>query len=131
MSTVLTFPEGLTRLLLRLHREYTGPAGIPLVVTENGAAFDDVPDESGFVDDSGTRLAYLRDHVAALHAAIEQGADVRGYLQWSLMDNFEWAWGYGPRFGLVRVDYETQRRTPKASGLWYADVARTGRVELP
>ena len=124
-------PEGLTRLLLRLHREYTGPAGIPLVVTENGAAFNDVPDETGFVDDSGTRLAYLRDHVAALHAAIEQGADVRGYLQWSLMDNFEWAWGYGPRFGLVRVDYETQRRTPKASGLWYADVARTGRVELP
>ncbi|MGM0386128.1 MAG: GH1 family beta-glucosidase [Actinomycetota bacterium] len=124
-------PEGLTRLLLHLHREYTGPAGIPLVVTENGAAFDDVPDADGYVDDSADRLAYARDHLAALHSAIEQGADVRGYLLWSFMDNFEWAWGYGPRFGLVRVDYETQRRTPKASARWYAHVARSGRVELP
>jgi len=124
-------PEALTRHLVRLQREYTGPAGIPLVVTENGAAFDDVPDETGFVDDSADRLAFVRDHLAALHAAIEQGADVRGYLLWSFMDNFEWAWGYGPRFGLVRVDYETQRRTPKASARWYAEVARTHTVELP
>ena len=124
-------PDGLTRLLVRLHREYTGPAGIPLVVTENGAAFDDVPDAHGFVDDSADRLAYIRDHLAAVHAAIDQGADVRGYLAWSLLDNFEWAWGYAKRFGIVRVDYDTQRRTPKASARWYADVARTGRVTLP
>ncbi|MFP5415637.1 MAG: GH1 family beta-glucosidase [Actinomycetes bacterium] len=124
-------PEGLTRLLTRLHREYTGPAGVPLFVTENGAAFDDVPDADGFVDDSDTRLAYVRDHLAALHAALEQGADVRGYLVWSLLDNFEWAWGYEKRFGIVRVDYDTQVRTPKASARWFAEVARTGRITLP
>jgi len=123
-------PEGLHRLLLRLHADYTGPAGIPLVITENGAAFDDVPDPTGHVDDSADRLAYIRDHLAAVHAAIQDGADVRGYLVWSLMDNFEWAWGYAKRFGIVHVDYETQVRTPKASARWFADVARSNSVPL-
>lgn len=122
-------PEGLTRLLLRLQRDYTGPAGIPLVITENGAAFDDVAGPDGSIVDAD-RIAYVRDHLAAVHAAIEQGADVRGYLLWSLLDNFEWAYGYAKRFGIVAVDADTLARTPKASAHWYADVARTGRVTL-
>ncbi len=121
-------PDDLRELLVRLHRDYTGPAGIPLVVTENGAAYDDVPDGSGFVDDSGDRLAYIRDHLVAVHQAIEQGADVAGYLVWSLLDNFEWALGYTKRFGIVRVDFETQERTPKASALWYRDVMAANAV---
>ena len=120
-------PEGLTRLLVRLHKDYTGPAGVTLYITENGAAFDDVPDENGFVDDA-ERLAFIDVHLRAVRAAIDLGADVRGYFAWSLMDNFEWAWGYHQRFGIVRVDYDTQVRTPKASGLWYAQVAQHNAV---
>ena len=121
-------PEGLERLLLRLQEHYTGPAGIPMVITENGAAYDDAPDDSGFVDDSGDRLAFIDAHLRATHRAMEKGADVRGYLVWSLMDNFEWAFGYDKRFGIVRVDYPTQRRIPKASALWYSQVAASHRV---
>ncbi|MEE1622322.1 glycoside hydrolase family 1 protein [Zafaria sp. Z1313] len=121
-------PEGLTRLLLRLHREYTGPASVPIVITENGAAYDDVPGTDGTVDDSATRLAYVDAHLRAVHRAIGEGVDVRGYLLWSLLDNFEWAFGYSKRFGMVHVDYETLERTPKASARWYAQVARTGVV---
>ena len=96
-----------------------------LVITENGAAFDDVADADGFVDDTADRLAYLKGHLTAVHEAMEAGADVRGYLAWSLLDNFEWAFGYAKRFGIVRVD-EDQRRTPKASARWFAEVARLG-----
>ena len=115
-------PEGLRRLLNRVQEEYTGPAGIPVFITENGAAYDDAPDGSGFVDDQD-RLRVFDAHLRAVKDAVDDGVDVRGYLAWSLMDNFEWAWGYHQRFGLVRVDYETQRRTPKASARWYASVA--------
>lgn len=110
----------------RLH----GPAGIPLVITENGAAYDDAPDETGFVDDSGDRLAYIRGHLAAVHEAIAEGANVVGYLEWSLMDNFEWAFGFTKRFGIVRVDYDTQARTPKASALWYRDVMKNNAFDI-
>ena len=120
-------PEGLFRLLTRLQREYTGPAGIPIYMTENGAAYPDVPDADGFVDDQD-RLAYFDAHLRAVREAIDAGADVRGYLAWSLLDNFEWAYGYHQRFGLVRVDYETLARIPKASGLWYAQVAASNAV---
>ncbi len=120
-------PEGLRRLLNRLQRDYTGPAGIPIYITENGAAFDDVPDAEGFVDDRA-RLAFFDAHLRALHESLADGVDVRGYFAWSLLDNFEWAFGYHQRFGLVRVDYETQRRTPKASGLWYARVAASNAL---
>jgi beta-glucosidase len=110
-------PWGLSDLLLRLHRDYPGT---PLMVTENGAAFADrVVD--GRVDDQD-RLEYLRGHFAAAHDAISRGVDLRGYLVWSLLDNFEWAYGYDKRFGIVHVDFATQRRTPKASALWYAQV---------
>ncbi len=117
-------PEGLTRLLLRLHEEHPD---LPLAVTENGAAYDDVVGPDGTVDDPD-RLAYIADHLRAVHAAREAGADVRGYFAWSLLDNFEWAEGYAKRFGLVHVDYASQRRTPKASARWYAEVCRTGIV---
>ncbi len=123
-------PDGLRRLLVRIHEEYTGPAGIPVYVTENGAAYDDVPDGSGFVDDQD-RLAYFDSHLRAVRAAIDDGADVRGYLAWSFLDNFEWAWGYHQRFGLVRVDYDTQQRTPKASALWYARAAAANALRTP
>jgi beta-glucosidase len=116
-------PEGFTQLLVRLSKEYPG---IPLVITENGAAFDDLPDPSGFVADHD-RTAYLSAHIAAVAAARQQGADVRGYFAWSLMDNFEWSYGYAKRFGLVHVDYETQVRTPKQSALWYRDTVRKVR----
>jgi beta-glucosidase len=110
-------PERFTRLLVRLHRDYPG---LPLVVTENGAAFDDEADGSGWVQDDD-RTEYLATHIAAVADAIAQGADVRGYFAWSLMDNFEWAEGYAKRFGIVHVDYDTQERTPKQSALWFRD----------
>ena len=120
-------PPALHELLVRLQRDYTGPAGTRLYVTENGAAMPDVPDEEGFVDDQD-RIAYLEGHLRAVHGAITEGADVRGYFVWSLLDNYEWAFGYTKRFGIVRVDYDTQRRIPKASAHWYADVARSGSI---
>ncbi|UFU07053.1 glycoside hydrolase family 1 protein [Ruania halotolerans] len=120
-------PEGLTRLLTRLQRDYSGPRGTAMFVTENGAAYPDVVGPDGSVDDQD-RIGYLDAHLRAVAAAIEDGADVRGYFAWSLLDNFEWALGYSKRFGLVRVDYETQERTVKASGRWYARVARTNHL---
>lgn len=118
---------GLSDLLLRLHKDYTGPLGVRLCVTENGAAADDVPDESGHVDDP-ERLRYLDGHLRAVQDSIARGADVSGYFVWSLLDNFEWAWGYTKRFGIVHVDYDTQRRTPKSSARWYARVAGSGQI---
>jgi beta-glucosidase len=115
-------PSRLTQLLVRLHRDYPG---LPMVITENGAAFDDQADESGYVRDDD-RTEYLAAHIAAVADARAQGADVRGYFAWSLMDNFEWAEGYAKRFGIVHVDYATQQRTPKQSALWFRDaIART------
>jgi beta-glucosidase len=118
-------PERLTQLLVRLHRDYPG---LPLVITENGAAFNDQADESGYVRDDD-RTEYLAEHIAAVAAARAQGADVRGYFAWSLMDNFEWAEGYAKRFGIVHVDYRTQKRTAKQSALWFRDnIARSRGV---
>ncbi|WP_223693489.1 glycoside hydrolase family 1 protein [Leifsonia poae] len=110
-------PEGLHRLLVRLGDDY--PTLPPLYVTENGAAYDDELDADGRVPDAD-REAYIVAHLAAVQAAIADGADVRGYFVWSLLDNFEWAWGYEKRFGIVRVDYQTQQRTVKQSGHTYA-----------
>jgi beta-glucosidase len=117
-------PSGLYDLLTRISREHPR---LPLLVTENGAAFDDYVNPEGEVRDP-ERIAYLRAHLAAVHAAIADGADVRGYFLWSLMDNFEWAYGYGKRFGAVYVDYATQRRIPKSSARWYAEAIRRGAV---
>lgn len=120
-------PEGLERLLGWLHRTYTGPAGTALVITENGAAYDDHVLPGRPIEDP-ERIDYLRRHLLAVHRAIADGADVRGYLLWSLIDNFEWAFGYTKKFGIVAVDDQLRRR-PKASARWYETVARTGVVE--
>ncbi|WP_448624782.1 GH1 family beta-glucosidase [Geodermatophilus sp. URMC 64] len=111
---------GLPEMLGRLHREY---GGLPLYVTENGAAYEDEVTPDGAVHDP-ERTAYLAAHVDGCARAIAAGVPLRGYFVWSLMDNFEWAHGYGKRFGLVHVDYRTQRRRPKDSGLWYAGLIR-------
>jgi beta-glucosidase len=118
-------PASLTELLLRLHREFPG---LPLYITENGAAFPDELTADGRVHDE-QRIDYLRGHLAAVHAAIAAGVDVRGYYLWSLLDNFEWAYGYGKRFGVVYVDYPTQRRIPKDSARWYAEVIARNSVD--
>jgi beta-glucosidase len=111
-------PEGLTELLVELHERYPS---LPLAVTENGAAFADEVAPDGRVHDD-LRVAYLHDHIDAVGAAMDAGADVRGYFVWSLMDNFEWAYGYDRRFGIIRVDYATCERTLKDSALWYRDL---------
>jgi beta-glucosidase len=110
-------PAQLTDLLLRVHREY----GLPLVVTENGIAGHDAVAPDGRVPDV-ERIDYLRDHLGAVLDAVDGGADVRGYYEWTLLDNFEWAWGYDKRFGVVHVDFADQTRTPKDSAHWFADV---------
>jgi beta-glucosidase len=112
--------QGLHDVLTRVHREY--PA-IPLFVTENGAAFPDEPALDGTVADPD-RVAYLDSHFRAAHRAIADGVDLRGYFVWTLMDNFEWGHGYTKRFGLVHIDYDTLKRTPKDSARWYAGVTR-------
>ncbi|WP_341956309.1 GH1 family beta-glucosidase [Microbacterium sp. LWH13-1.2] len=117
-------PEGLTRLLQRVWTEYAEPAGVVLYMTENGAAYDDV----AVVEDGETRVhdddrtEFLRLHLGAVLDAAEAGVDVRGYFYWSMFDNFEWAWGYDKRFGIVRVDYDTQERSLKDSGREYARI---------
>ncbi len=113
-------PEGFTELLVRLNSDY--PNLPPLYITENGCAYDD-PVIDGRVEDS-RRIDYLDRHLQALHAAIEAGVDVRGYYQWSLMDNFEWALGFDKRFGLVHVDFDTLDRTPRDSAFWYREVIK-------
>jgi beta-glucosidase len=109
---------GLHDLLLRVHRDY---AGLPMIVTENGAAFDDYVDPTGVVHDE-LRIEYLQQHLAAVSRALNDGARVRGYFLWSLLDNFEWAYGYSKRFGIVHVDFGTQRRVWKDSARWYQKV---------
>lgn len=118
-------PRGLRELLLRVAAERPG---LELMVTENGAAYPDEPGPDGRVADP-ERIAYLRDHLAAVHEAISAGAPVTGYYVWSLLDNFEWSYGYSKRFGIVAVDYATQRRTPKDSAWFYAATARANAVE--
>ncbi len=119
-------PDGLVNILRRLKAACTD---LPLYVTENGAAFDDYVDPEGGVDDE-ERVAFLEAHLQAAAEAIADGVDLRGYFVWSLMDNFEWADGYGKRFGIVFVDYRTQDRIPKASARWYREViARNGLTD--
>jgi len=113
-------PAGLTELLTTLADRY-GDRLPPVYITENGCSVDDQPDPDGAVDDQ-PRISYLDGHIRAVADAITAGVDVRGYLVWTLMDNFEWAEGYHQRFGLVHVDFDTQQRTPKASFAWYRDL---------
>jgi beta-glucosidase len=111
-------PEGFTELLVRLHTDY--PNMPPIYITENGCAYDDPVVEGRCADPR--RIEYLDLHLRAIKDAIDEGVDVRGYYQWSLMDNFEWALGYAKRFGLIHVDFETLERTPRDSAHWYRQV---------
>lgn len=113
------FPQGLTDTLLWLKNRY---GNLPLYITENGSAFFDPPQVEGELLEDPLRVDYLRKHVKAVHEAIRQGVDVRGYFAWSLLDNFEWALGYSKRFGLIHVNYATQKRTFKASARLYSQV---------
>jgi beta-glucosidase len=117
-------PGSLEALLLRLHEEYDGP---PIVICENGAAFDDVVDADGRIDDP-ERRDFIDAHVRAVGRAIAADVDVRGYFVWTLLDNFEWARGYAKRFGIVYVDHDTQVRTVKTSGAWYRELIRSNRT---
>ena len=116
-------PDGLRRVLTRIAREY---GDVAIAITENGASYDDPPATNGRVGDP-QRTAYLKSHLAALRAAVEDGVRVERYFVWSLLDNFEWEWGYDKRFGIVHVDFGTQRRTPKDSALWYRDYIAQAR----
>ena len=117
-------PDGLYDLLLEFKHLYGNPA---VFIAENGAAYDDVVTPDGAVHDA-ERVAFLRDHVAAVGRALAEGCNVKGYLVWSLLDNFEWAEGLSKRFGIVRVDYDTLQRIPKDSYHWFAETIRAGRV---
>ncbi|MFZ2989509.1 family 1 glycosylhydrolase, partial [Ideonella sp.] len=118
------YPEGLTELLLRLKRDYAVP---PLCITENGGAFKDEL-QDGRVDDHA-RTDYLVRHIAAVAEAMRQGVTMKGYMVWSLLDNFEWASGYEKRFGIVHVDYASQARTLKDSALWYRSFLQDQRQQ--
>lgn len=117
-------PDGLYRLLMEVAQRYPG---LELMITENGAGFDDEVVDARVHDIR--RVDYLRGHLGAVERAIADGANVTGYFLWSLLDNFEWSWGYSKTFGMVHVDYETQQRTPKDSAYWYRDLSRTHDLE--
>jgi beta-glucosidase len=119
------YAPGLYDLLLRLQRDYAVPN---IFISENGAAMSDELG-NGRIHDT-RRIEYLREHMVQTHRAIQAGVPVRGYLVWSLLDNFEWAYGYSMRFGLVYVDFKTQQRIIKDSGLWYAEVIRQNGVAV-
>jgi beta-glucosidase len=118
-------PHTLTELLVDVRRDFPD---VPLVITENGCACADTRSADGRVHDPD-RISYLAQHLTAVHRAIEAGVDVRGYYVWSLLDNFEWAWGYSKRFGIIFVDYETQERVPKDSAQWFRDVIARNAVD--
>jgi beta-glucosidase len=120
------YPPGLTDTLVWVKERY---GDLPLYVTENGAAFYDPPTADGEVQDP-LRVDYLRTHLRAAHAAIARGVDLRGYFAWSLLDNLEWSLGFAKRFGIVHVDFETLKRTPKTSARFYAEVIRTNGGNL-
>lgn len=121
------FPPGLTETLVRIKHRYGNP---PVYITENGAAFYDPPAVEGAVLEDPLRVDYLRTHLRAIHDAMAQGVDVRGYYAWSLFDNLEWAYGFSKRFGLLHVNYQTLQRTPKASAHFYARVIETRGAAL-
>jgi len=118
-------PKGLYNLLTRLHREYTDG---PIYITENGYPLRDDQRQGEDLLDDQPRIDYIRDHLIAAWRAMREGVPLKGYFVWTLMDNFEWAEGYGPRFGIVRTNYETLERTPKRSAYWYRDVIARNAV---
>ena len=121
------FPKGLTDVLVWIKSRY---GDIPQYVTENGSAWPDPPHATDGKIEDPLRIAYLRDHLEAVNAAIRQGVNVRGYFAWSLFDNFEWSFGYSKRFGIVHVNYDTQERTIKDSGKYYSRIIATNGATL-
>ena len=121
------YPQGLTDILNWVRERYGNP---PVYITENGSAFYDPPTAEGGRLDDPLRVDYLRKHLKAVHAAIQNGCDVRGYFAWSLLDNLEWSHGFSKRFGIVHVDFVNQTRTPKASALLYAKVIASNGCAL-
>lgn len=119
------YPAGIYEILRRVHDEYNVST---IYITENGAALADEADKNGQVNDR-RRIKYLKDHFLQTHRAIEDGVGLSGYFVWSLLDNFEWAYGFSKRFGLIYVDYPTQKRIIKASGLWYKKVIEKNGIE--
>jgi beta-glucosidase len=120
------YPQGFYEQLLELKNDYGNPR---VYITENGAAFKDVVNPKGVVDDQD-RIRYLEQYLEAVYRAKSEGAKVEGYFIWSLTDNFEWAEGYAKRFGIVHMDYATQKRTPKASYYWYQKAIREGGFNI-
>ncbi|MCH8993548.1 MAG: beta-glucosidase [Chloroflexi bacterium] len=118
------YPEAIHDVIMRIWRDYE----LPIYITENGCSYGDGPDEHGVVDDQ-RRISFLQRYIAQVGRAIDEGADVRGYYLWSLMDNFEWGMGYSQRFGITHVDYPTQKRTIKQSGYWYRDAISANGYE--
>ena len=122
---VVIDPSGLSDVLHSLRDKY---GDVPIVVTENGAAFDDEKDEHGKIHDP-KRIQYLRAHLRSLQDAIAAGCDVRGYFVWTFLDSWEWTDGYDPRYGLVYLDLDTKERIPKSSFSWYSGVIRSGKLQ--
>jgi beta-glucosidase len=118
------YPEAIHDVITRCWNDYKKP----IYITENGCSYGDGPDANGVVNDT-RRISFLQRYIGQVGKAIEEGADVRGYYHWSSMDNFEWTFGYSQRFGLIHVDFETQKRTIKQSGHWYQDVIKNSGYE--
>jgi beta-glucosidase len=118
------WPDGFYQLLMRISRDYNNPI---IEVTENGCSYGDTPDEHGRVADQ-RRIDFFRGYLGAVGHAIKDGANIRGYHAWSLLDNFEWAESYTQRFGFTFVDFHNQKRTIKDSGLWYGKLAASGKL---
>ena len=118
------YPEAIHQAIVRIWKDYRRP----IYVTENGASYPDVVEDGAVNDDQ--RASYLRRYIGQVGRAIQEGADVRGYYAWSLLDNFEWTFGYSQRFGIVYVDYPTQRRITKKSGYWYRDLIAANRLDV-
>ena len=116
------FPQGLTDTLAWVKERYGNP---PVYITENGSAFYDPPRADGDLIEDPLRVDYLHKHLRSVHEAIGLGCDVRGYMAWSLLDNLEWSLGFSKRFGIVHVDFATQKRTPKASARLYSRIVAT------
>lgn len=116
-------PAGFTKILRNFQENYGNPK---MYITENGCAIKDIPNGDGYVCDR-QRIMFIQEHLVAIHDAIQGGANVNGYYVWTLMDNFEWAHGFFPRFGLVRTDPQTGKRIPKESAFWYGEaIAKNG-----
>ena len=118
------WPDSFYKLLMRITRDYNQPI---LEITENGCSYGDAPDDHGRIPDQ-RRIDFYRGYIGAVGRAIRDGANIRGYHAWSLLDNFEWAEGYTQRFGLAYVDFRSQKRTLKDSGKWYGELVATGKL---